>query len=377
MLRTVLVLSLCSLCAWAYAEPAIEKLDPNFAAADPEKGLLWYDALQIGTEGQGWTGDALESPYDRLPAKAKGVVRDAVWNLSRHSAGITVHFRTDARSIAVRWTLRNANLAMAHMPATGVSGLDLYARDPEGTWRWIANGRPKSKSNEVSLVSDIPEGTHEYLLYLPLYNGVESLHIGINEEATLAKGAVRPEGRDQPILFYGTSITHGACASRPGMAHPAIVGRVLDRPVINLGFSGNGKLEDALLELLVEQDPVIYILDCAPNMGPDLLAERTVPFIERLRAAKPDTPILLVENIVYQQGWFLQPRKDAYVNKNVETRKAYEALKAKGMDKLGYLPCDDLLGNDADGTVDGTHPNDLGFYRFALAMVPAIEALLE
>lgn len=375
--RLLCIVTFVFVCTTTFAEPAIEVLDSNFAAPDAEKGLLWYDALQIGLEGQGWSGDALKTPYDRLPAKAEGVVRPPVWNLSLHSAGMALHFVTDSKTIAARWTLRNENLAMTHMPATGVSGLDLYARDDKGEWRWCAMGMPGSKANEVNLLSNIPEGQHEFLLYLPLYNGVESLAIGIEKEASLAKGPARAEGHNKPILFYGTSITHGGCASRPGMAHPSIVGRMLDYPVINLGFSGNGKLDPELLDLLIEQDPAVYVLDCAPNMQPDLIAERTVPFIEGLRKARPDTPILLVENIVYQQGWLIKGSKDAYINKNIESRKAYEILKEKGMKNLGYLPCEDLLGHDSEGTVDGTHPNDLGFYRFAEAMTPALKKLLK
>src|SRR5690606_31103153 len=111
--------------------------------------------------------------------KAEGVVRDAVWNLSRYSSGIVVPFTTDAPAIKVRWTLTSDRLAMPHMPATGVSGLDLYVRDEQGRWRWLACKPPEGKSTTVTLASGYPAGPHDYLLYLPLYNGVESLEINV------------------------------------------------------------------------------------------------------------------------------------------------------------------------------------------------------
>ena len=352
----------------------IEKLDPNFASQDPATNLRWYDIRDLGLEGQGW--EETDHPFDRLPAKAEGVVRDAVWRLSHHSAGICARFVTDASAISARWTLRYDNLAMNHMPATGVSGLDLYARDGEN-WRWVAVGRPNQvPTNETTLVSGVPEGLHEYLLYLPLYNGVESVEIGIGAGATLAKAPKRPEEKQRPIFFYGTSITHGGCASRPGMAYPAIVGRHLDCPAINLGFSGNGKMDIELADLLAEVDVSVYVIDCAPNMPAELITQRAVPFVKRLREKKPETPILMVENIVYQNSWFLDSKRESYTSKNVALRESFEDLQESGITNLYYLPCEELLGQDGEATVDGVHPTDLGFARMAETLEPILQEIL-
>ena len=137
--------------------------------------LVWHDCKDLGVEGKGWT-DTL-SYYDRLPGKAEGKAPKAVWGLGHDSAGLCVRFTTDASSIQVRWTLLNASLDMPHMPATGVSGVDLYVKDKGGRWRFVANGRPKGVSN-TSAFAEVPSGEH-YLLYLPLYNGVKSVEIGI------------------------------------------------------------------------------------------------------------------------------------------------------------------------------------------------------
>jgi len=349
---------------------AIEKLDPNFAAKDADGEWLWYDAEGLTVEGKGFADTARF--YDRLPARAEGVVRGAVWSLSRHSAGMCVRFMTDSPKIAARWTVLKDSLAMPHMPATGVSGLDLYVNDG-GTWRWIGNGRPSAKTNEQMLAEGIPAGVHEYAVYLPLYNGTESLEIGVVPAAALAKAAAR--GR--PVFFYGTSITHGGCASRPGMAYPAILGRRLGRPMINLGFSGNGKMEPELAELLAEVDAAAYVLDCLPNMTPEMVAERVEPFVAVLREARPETPIVLVENIAYQAGAFLPEAKSRYVDKNIALQAAYKRLQEKNVPNLYYVPCEPLLGGDGEATVDGTHPTDLGFQRMADALEPVLRKALK
>lgn len=219
--------------------PTIGK-DKAMQLADSD--ILWYDARELVIEGRGWQDT--EEFYDRLPARAKGVVRNPVWDLSRNSTGISVRFSTDATAVKVRWSLRHEQLALEHMPATGVSGVDLYIRTEGGRWGWLAVGRPSQcPANQKDLVGGLPPGWHEFLLYLPLYNGVSSVQVGIASIYSIAKAPPRPAERIKPICFYGTSIVQGGCASRPGMVHTAILGRRLDWPIINLGFSGNGPME--------------------------------------------------------------------------------------------------------------------------------------
>src|SRR5437762_1772200 len=147
---------------------------------------------------------------------------------------------------------------MPHMAATGVSGLDLYVRDG-ARWQWLGVGRPTTQANSVTLASGLAPGKHEFLLYFPLYNGVSSVEVGLPRSAKLWRADERPVQRRKPVVFYGTSITQGGCASRPGMAHTAILGRRLERPVINLGLSGNGKMEAEVATLLTELDPAVYV----------------------------------------------------------------------------------------------------------------------
>ncbi|WP_165244053.1 SGNH/GDSL hydrolase family protein [Paludisphaera soli] len=338
-----------------------------------EEPIAWRDVRTLTIEGQVWKESDLKSPFDRLPAKAEGVVRPPVWNLSRDSAGIAVRFVTDATEIQARWTLNKDRLAMAHMPATGVSGVDLYARDGDGKWRWVAVGQPTEKSNTKSLAKGLDPGSREYLLYLPLYNGVSSVEVGVPTGAELRPADPRKPESARPIVFYGTSITHGGCASRPGMVHPAIIGRRLDRPVVNLGFSGNGTMDRSIADLLVEIDAAVFVIDCLPNMTAEMVAERTGPLVKTIRKARTDVPILLVEDRSYTDSTFLKAHRKRNETSRAAFKVAYQKLLDEGVAGLGYLDGSPQLGDDGEATVDGSHPTDLGFMRMADLFAPAIE----
>jgi hypothetical protein len=361
--------------ALAADPPAASRILPTSEATeDKSDGSFWYDVRKLPIEGQGWTDT--KSPYDRLPAKAEATVRDAVWNLSRHASGIVVPFTTDAGQLKVRWTLTSDRLAMPHMPATGVSGVDLYVRDDQGVWRWLACKPPTGESTTVDLVSGITEKDRDYLLYLPLYNGVKSLELNVPAGKHLAASQPRPADRQKPLVFYGTSITHGASASRPGMTHPAILGRRFERPIINLGFSGNGRMEPEVATLLAELDPAVYVIDCLPNITADEVTARTKTCVDILRNAHPTTPILLVEDRSYSDSFLVDSKRERNLTSRAALRKVFDELKSAGDDNLYYLEGENLLGDDNEGTVDSSHPTDLGFMRQADAFEKALRPIL-
>jgi len=348
----------------------IQELDSHFAPLESTEEFDWYDGAQMPIYGSAWQSES--DGFCRLPDRAQSLLREPVWELSRHSAGIALEFTSNAKSLAVRWNLRNEALAMPHMAATGVSGCDLYARK-DGRWRWMAIVQPTAQKNEAVVVNDLDGQTREYRLYLPLYNGVTSLQIGVSRGASLASATEKYARK--PICFYGTSIVQGGCASRPAMAYPAILSHRLDWPAINLGFSGNAHCESEIADLLGELDPQIYVLDPLPNMNAEMIEERLENFILTLRASRPNTPIVLVENIIYAHAIWLRQSDEIWRGSNAAARAIYQKLR-RADENLHLIPTADLLGDDGEATVDGVHPTDLGFARMADVIAPVLQSLL-
>jgi len=244
--------------------------------------------------------------------------------------------------------------------------VDLYVKH-NGDWHWLATGRPTSQENETTCFSGVTAERREFMLYLPLYNGLSLLEIGTNEGAKI-EGL--PARTTKPVVFYGTSILHGGCASRAGMAYPAIIGRKLDVPHLNLGFSGNGKCEPEVADLLAELDPSVYVIDPLPNMAEDTVDENIRYLLKKLRAVHPNTPVILVENVVYQNAFIHGGKRNP---RNITLEKIYKDSKKEWGGKLYYVKNDKLLGTDGEATVDGVHPTDLGFLRMAEVIGPVVK----
>lgn len=346
---------------------------PESSPAAEPPGLVWHRAADWGVEGRALPEAKRLRWFDRLPATAQNRVTAKVWTLSRDSAGMLVRFRTDASTLWVDYTLLRGPNAGANQTAIGASGVDLYARDGAGRWRWVGVTRPTSPHVRQELASGLAPGARDYALYLPLRNGVEELTIGVPADA---KFEGLPPRATKPIVFYGTSITHGASASRPGMTHVAILGRRLDRPVVNLGFSGNGHMDAAVGEVLTQIDAAIYVIDCLPNMNPASVREKCPPLVRQLRAARPGTPIVLVEDRRKPNVWVLPARDRFHSENHAALRECFEKLQREGVTGLYYLPGDALLGDDAEATTDGSHPSDLGFVRQADVFEPLLRQIL-
>ena len=348
---------------------------PNLFAQNlnfSEDDVDWYDVKEFGVEGKGWS--ETKKFFDRLPAKAEGFGRDQVWNLSRDSAGMCFRFVSDSPNIYVRYELSRESLSMTHMAATGHSGVDLYAQDGMGIDRWVAVVRPGKQKMDTTLAKDLAPGSRRYTLYLPLRNGVESLEIGVVRGQSFTALSPRNE---KPIVFYGTSIMHGACASRPGMAFPSILGRRLRRPIINLGFAGNGRMEIEVGSLLVELNPCVFVIDCLPNMNESTVSERAVPLVKKIRETHEKTPILLVEDRSFTSTRFFPARKQRHQKNRIALKNAFKELQNLGIKNIFYLDGDNLLGQDGEAATDGSHPSDLGMVRYADAYEPALRAILR
>ncbi|ADB39967.1 SGNH/GDSL hydrolase family protein [Spirosoma linguale] len=357
-----------------------------FALAQTTTEYVWWNPAKADVsaiEGQGWTEKDLQSPYDRLPAVAEKSVRKEVWNLSRSSAGLMIRFRASTDQVVVRYVVGNKQQALPHMPATGVSGVDLYAGNSDGDWLWAAGKYTFGDTIQYRFANLEPNDSYkrgrEYRLFLPLYNSVQWLEIGVPKGVTLTPLAVRPE---KPVVIYGTSIAQGACASRPGMAWTSILGRKLDRPLINLGFSGNGRLEKEVVELVGQVDASVYVLDCLPNLiatvgiKPEDIKTRILESVKTLRQKRPATPILLVDHAGYTDGSISPIRQQYYTDVNTLMQQAFTQLKAEGVNGVYLLP-KSQINLDMDAMVDGTHPTDLGMQQYADAYEKSLRLILN
>ena len=336
------------------------------------QNLRWHDPIAAGhaegahfLEGQGWNEDG--GNYRRLPSRAEGNVRRAVWSLSCSSAGLAVRFTTDARRIRVRYVV-SGPAAMPHMPATGVSGVDLYRSRDDGGYDRCTGTYSFGDTVRYDFSPDVPVGSKPatYVLYLPLYNEVRSLQVGTPEDAQFN---FTPASKERPVVVYGTSIVQGACASRPGMAWTNCVARELGIPVVNLGFSGNGMLERSVIDLMGELPARAYVLDCMANMNERTAEEVTRlvrEAVHRLRQLQ-DVPILLVEHAGYSDAATHAARRQACARHNEGLRLAFKSLQAEGVKELYYLS-EEELAYPADAWVDYVHPSDWGMTLQARAV---------
>ena len=325
-----------------------------------KSGIKYYDHDFFLIEGTTLTDSEKENLYDRLPSSYKGKVRDAVWSLSKSSAGISVRFLSNSTTIRVKWELLN-DAKMNHMAETGIKGIDLYFRN-NGKWQYLNTARPAGKVNDYLLISNMDPVMREYRLYLPLYDGVTELEIGIDSLSSILK----PERtNNKPIVFYGTSITQGGCASRPGMVHTSIISRKLDVECINFGFSGNGRMEKPLAELISGIDALFYVLDGTNNMTPEQIHENAIPLVEIIREKHPGTQIVFVEGLLNDKSYLDQKTRDAENAKNIALKKEFDEMKNRGFRNIYYIEQSGGKGTDFESTVDGVHLTDLGFSRYA------------
>ena len=335
--------------------------------------IIYYGRQHFLIEGTAILDSLKESPYDRLPISYKEKVREPVWDLSKASAGITVRFHSNSTSINLKWTVLN-DFDMPHMAATGIKGIDLYTKY-NNKWRYVTTAGalvglktyqnksiPADNINEYELIKNMTPEFREYKLFLPLYDGVTKLEVGIDSTASIEKASPRTV---KPIVFYGTSITQGGCASRPGMAHTNIISRKLDVDCINYGFSGNGRMETPIVELISEIDARFYVIECLQNMDSEQVSERVKPLVDIIRTKHPHTPIVLVENMMYTTAFLDHTEETRLIQENAALKNEYDKIIKSGTPNIFYIKDNKDFLLDNEGTVDGVHLTDLGFLRYA------------
>ena len=325
---------------------------------------------------------AFEKTLDtRIPRWLEDSVRPELRERARHTAGKAFRFRTDSRAVAVRYELLY-NAHMMHMADTGIKGTSLYIWDDDThSWQFVNCNRPNAGKSDVIqrkvMVDRLDGKMHEYMLYLPLYDGVKWLEIGVEKTATLTGPVMNSPRQGKKFVFYGTSILHGGCASHPGMVATSIIQRDLDIECVNIGISGEGKMDYCMARAMATiPDVAAYILDPIPNCTKGMCDTLTYEFVNILRRARPDVPIIMVEGQMYSYAKYSGFYSRYLPQKNYEFHKNYLRLRAENPKNLYYVDCKNLYGPNNDGSVDGIHVTDLGFWYYAQKLEPYLKAIL-
>ena len=329
--------------------------------AQKDDQIKYYGKDFFLLEGTIISDSLKENRYDRLPISYKEIVRQPVWDLSKSSAGLSIRFITNSTKLMVNWEVLN-NFQMDHMPDTGIKGVDLYFKQGDD-WQYINTGRPQGLKNKYTLIENMNSQIKEFKVFLPLYDGIKNIEIGIDSSSFIKKSE---KNFKKPIIFYGTSITQGGCASRPGMVHTNIISRKLDVEVINFGFSGNGRMEKPIAELISSVEPLFYLIECMPNMiSPQNISERTIPLVDTIRDKNPNTPIIFVD--LFKSSISILNEKTKIDNKEMDDalRAQFNRMINLGYKNIYYLETPKITDTDNEGTVDGVHFTDLGFKRYA------------
>jgi len=281
--------------------------------------VTYYDAAEFQLLGKATA--ATTERYVRLPDSLEHISRLPLWQLSRNSSGMAV-----------------VNFHMDHMTDVAVKGLDLYCLEGKN-WYFVNSARPIGKSTESSLISGMEAKEREFMIYLPLYDGLVSLSIGIDAGASINQPAIESPVREKPVVFYGTSILQGGCASRPGMAHTNIISRRLNRECINLGFSGNAFLDLEVAKVIAEVEASVFVLDFVPNAS-----------VAQMKEVR---------------------------RKNDTLKEIFNCLKKINEKNIILISSKNMLGEDGEATVDGIHFTDLGMMRYADLVCPIIKKAIK
>lgn len=336
--------------------------------------IVYHDASTFPLLGK--ATEATGARYERLPDSLKNISRAPLWHLSRNSAGMAIRFRSNSTTIAAKWgTL--INFHMNHMTDTGAKGLDLYCLEEGNKWRFVNSGRPTGQNNQATIITNMQPKEREYMLYLPLYDGLISLAIGVDSLSSIDQPIIESPVRNKPVVFYGTSILQGGCASRPGMAHTNIISRRLNRECINLGFSGNALLDLEIAKVMAEVDASVFVLDFAPNASVEQMKERMETFYHIIRSKHPITPIIFIEDPIFTHTRYDEKIAKEVKNKNQMLRQIFNSLKKEKEKNIMLVSSKQMLGEDGEATIDGIHFTDLGMMRYADLITPVIKKIIK
>ena len=339
-----------------------------------EADVRFYDVRQEPFAVYGLYNPRTEPDFKRMPDAVAAAVSAGVAKLARNTAGGRMRFCTDSRYVAIRAEMPLMCL-MSHMAFTGSAGFDLYVDSPEtGMSRFWRAFRPAAdaKGGFESKVVFADRKRRWFTVNFPSYSNVRNLYIGLQQDAEV--GAGMPYRSPLPVVYYGSSITQGACATRPGNAYQNIISRELGLDFLNFGFSGNGRGEDAMIDYLAGLPMLAFVSDYDHNApGTAHLAQTHRRLYQAVRAAHPDIPYLMVsrtDDYSSNYGLRLDNRQAVLAN--------FEQARAQGDGNVYYIDGGEIFRGPHEDqcTVDGTHPTDIGFSLMADAIGCALRQAL-
>lgn len=344
----------------------IAKIDKNFKVETKieREGLTFYDIDEAPFKIYGVYREG--EHYVRMPFDIADTVNEGVSWAHKHTTGGRVRFVTDSPYIAV-YVKVNDTGKMPHFAFTGSIGCDLYSGS-----RYFGTFIPRMDvTTEYENVVDIADvAEREYTINMPLYSGVDKMYIGIKEGCTLK--AADEYKITKPIVYYGSSITHGGCASRPGNAYPNIISRELDCDFINLGFSGNARAEDEMADYIASLDMSAFVYDYDHN-APTLrhYSNTHERMFKIIRMAQPDLPIIMMTRPKYYLSQGETERLKIMLN-------TYNSAIAAGDKNVYCIKGQDLLIEPLReaALVDNCHPNDVGFVSMAYVVGNKLKEIL-
>lgn len=342
-----------------------------------DKGFRWLNPKDFPETIRGFAWFNKEEIYRRLPKEPRFKIPEAVDTLADCTSGGQIRFTTDARKLAVKVRL-SGTAGMVHMPATGQCGFDCYM-ESAGKMKFygITMYNHRISDYEYTFFDGNENCERNIILNFPLYQGVQEVWVGVDEAAAVFKPY--PFKNKKRAVFYGTSITQGGCASRPGMSYTNILSRLLDTECINLGFSGNGKGEPELAKIIGDIDNIgCIVLDYEANTIKEGSLKKTLgTFIEILREVHKEVPILVLSKIKYANEHFSSEGKNLRLELAQFQKDLVDKLRNQGDANIYFYDGSQLLGDDFDEcTVDGVHPTDLGFSRMAYRLVDVIHNIM-
>ena len=352
----------------------IAKIDRNFAVKETDgRGFVYHDVLKspFALEGFAWR-DVNREPYYRLPESfTEKEINAGALMLAHHTAGGCIRFRSNSPEIAIRAELA-WSLDMKYR--TGRRGFDTYIRDAAGEWAFhrIVQPGPEDMRVEMSCGFNPARKICEWLINLPLYGGVAKIEIGIRPGSELLEPF--PHQVELPVLFYGSSITQGGCASRPGNAYTSMLCRKVDAEQINLGFSGCGRGETDLAEAIGDLKLAVLVMDYDHNApSAEHLAATHEPFFQAVRRKQPDLPVIMMSRCDFYAS------EPSIIQRREIIRTTCGNARRKGDRKVWFVDGETLFGTDMRDAcrVDCNHPNDLGFYRMYEHVLPVLREALK